>query len=49
MPKYSTLSSFSGMTNYNSIVDAQTKADELLYEAKNRGRDKVIFDDGTVL
>ena len=35
--------------NYNSIVDAQTKADELLYEAKNRGRDKVIFDDGTVL
>lgn len=35
--------------NYNSIVDAQTKADELLYEAKNKGRDKVIFDDGTVL
>ena len=32
--------------NYNSIVDAQTKADELLYEAKNKGRDKVIFDDG---
>ena len=33
----------------SSIVDAQTKADELLYEAKNKGRDKVIFDDGTVL
>ena len=35
--------------NYNSIVDAQAKADELLYEAKDNGRDKVIFDDGTVL
>lgn len=35
--------------NYNTIGEAQTKADELLYQAKNSGRDKTIFDDGTII
>jgi PleD family two-component response regulator len=38
-------------TTVRASVDSDLKqeADELLYEAKNKGRDKVIFDDGTVL
>lgn len=35
--------------NYESIAQAQEKADSLLYEAKHQGRDRVIFDDGTVI
>jgi diguanylate cyclase len=29
---------------YNSYSDTKKRADELLYEAKNNGRDKIIFD-----
>ena len=29
---------------YDSYSDAKKRADELLYEAKNKGRDKIIFD-----
>ncbi|MDY0052382.1 MAG: GGDEF domain-containing protein [Aliarcobacter sp.] len=29
---------------YDSYLDAKKKADELLYEAKNKGRNKIIFD-----
>ena len=29
---------------YDSYLDAKKRADELLYEAKNKGRDKIIFD-----
>lgn len=35
--------------NYESITQAQEKADSLLYEAKHQGRDRVIFDNGTVI
>lgn len=33
--------------NYKSYYDTKKSADSLLYEAKNSGRDKAIFDDGT--
>ena len=33
--------------NYDSYIDTKKNADRLLYEAKNSGRDKTIFDDGT--
>ncbi len=35
--------------NYNSFPDALIKSDELLYEAKHSGRNKIIFDTGEVL
>lgn len=35
--------------NYNSFSDAKNKADELLYKAKNQGRDAIIFDNGTMV
>ncbi|WP_368029604.1 GGDEF domain-containing protein [Arcobacter sp. s6] len=31
--------------NYDSYLDAKKRADELLYEAKSKGRDRIIFDD----
>lgn len=34
---------------YDSFSEAKKKADELLYEAKHNGRDKIIFDDGIIL
>lgn len=35
--------------NYNSFSDAKNKADELLYKAKNQGRNAIIFDNGAML
>ena len=32
---------------YDSYSDAKKRADELLYEAKSKGRDKIIFDNNT--
>jgi diguanylate cyclase len=32
--------------DYESYLDAKKKADELLYQAKHKGRDKIIFDNG---
>lgn len=34
---------------YDSFSEAKKRADELLYEAKHNGRDKIIFDSGIVL
>lgn len=34
---------------YDSFSEAKKRADELLYEAKHGGRNKVIFDDGIIL
>lgn len=34
---------------YESFIEAKKRADELLYDAKHNGRDKIIFDDGLVL
>ena len=34
--------------NYDSFEDALIKADELLYEAKHSGRNKIIFDSGEI-
>lgn len=31
---------------YDSFLEAKKRADELLYEAKHKGRDKIIFDNG---
>jgi len=33
----------------DSALETLNKADELLYEAKNTGRDKIILDDGTIV
>jgi len=30
---------------YHSFAEAEASADKLLYKAKNKGRNKVIFDD----
>ena len=35
--------------NYISYLSAKKRADELLYQAKELGRDKVIFDDETII
>ena len=35
--------------NHNSPIETINKADHLLYEAKNQGRDKVILEDGTII
>lgn len=35
--------------NHNSYDSAIKKADDLLYEAKNKGRNQIILEDGTVL
>ena len=32
---------------YNSFQEAKKRADELLYEAKHKGRDRIILDNGT--
>ncbi|QKF58759.1 GGDEF domain-containing protein [Aliarcobacter lanthieri] len=36
-------------SNYNSIGEAQLKADELLYQAKKSGRNMTIFDSGDIV
>ena len=36
-------------SNYDSYKNALQKADLLLYEAKESGRDKIIIDDGTII
>ena len=33
--------------NYEDYMETKKSADKLLYKAKNEGRDKIIFDDGT--
>ena len=35
--------------NHESPLETINKADHLLYEAKNQGRDKVILEDGTII
>ncbi len=35
--------------NYKNYTDAKKKSDDLLYQAKKEGRNKVIFDNGVVL
>lgn len=34
---------------YNSYMEAKKRADELLYQAKQLGRDKIIVDEGTII
>ncbi|MGD9555141.1 MAG: diguanylate cyclase, partial [Arcobacteraceae bacterium] len=36
-------------SQYKTYEEAIKKADELLYEAKNNGRNKIILDDGKIL
>lgn len=36
-------------SNYESYINALQKADLLLYEAKESGRNKIIMDDGTII
>ncbi|RXJ89190.1 GGDEF domain-containing protein [Arcobacter sp. CECT 8983] len=35
--------------NYTNYIDAKKKSDDLLYQAKKEGRNKVIFDNGVIL
>jgi len=34
---------------YESFIEAKKRADELLYEAKRKGRNKIILDNGIIL